>query len=104
MEWLTPFLSAVVPSIFCGIVLALFNRKQSRKDAAVEQRAAARKKESLLSLELNMANAKLSYAVAMAIKRGSPNGEVEEAIDAYDCAKKKYFEFLDKLAFESLDK
>lgn len=104
MEWLTPFLSAVVPSIFCSIVLALFNRKQSRKDAAVEQRAAARKKESLLSLELNMANAKLSYAVAMAIKRGSPNGEVEEAIDAYDAAKKKYFEFLDKLAFESLDK
>lgn len=104
MEWLTPFLSAVVPSIFCGIVLAVFNRKQSRKDAAVEQRASARKEESLLSLEMNMASAKLSYAVAMAIKRGSPNGEVEEGIDAYEAAKKKYFKFLDKLALENLNK
>lgn len=103
-DWITPLLSAVVPSLVCGILLALFGRRQNSKDAAVEQRAAARKKESLLSLEMNMANAKLSYAIAMAIKRGSPNGEVEEAIEAYDAAKKKYFEFLDKLAFESLDK
>lgn len=103
MDWLTPFLSAVLPSVFCGIVLALFNRKQNRKDAAVESRAAARKKESLLSLEMNMASAKLSYAIAMAIKRGKPNGEVEEGIDAYEKAKKKYFDFLENIALENLN-
>lgn len=101
-EWLTPLLSAVVPSLVCGIVLALFNRKQNRKDAAVENRATARKKESLLALEMNMANAKLSYAVAMAIKRGTPNGEVEEGIEAYQEAKAKYIKFLDQQAIEHL--
>lgn len=102
MEWLTPLLSAVVPSLVCGIVLAMFNKKQNRKDAEVERRAAARKEESFLALEMNMANAKLSYAVAMAIKRGTPNGEVEEGIEAYEAAKKKYIKFLDKLAIEHL--
>ena len=91
MEWLTPLLSAVVPSLVCGIVLAMFNKKQNRKDAEVERRAAARKED-----------AKLSYAVAMAIKRGTPNGEVEEGIEAYEAAKKKYIKFLDKLAIEHL--
>jgi hypothetical protein len=102
MEWLTPFLSAVVPSLVCGVALAHLNRKQNRKDKAVESRAAARKKESLLALEMNMANAKLAYAVAMAIKRGSPNGEVEEGIEAYTEAKQKYLKFIDEQAMERL--
>ncbi|MBQ4047312.1 MAG: hypothetical protein IJC93_02960 [Clostridia bacterium] len=97
-DWITPLLSAMIPSLVCGILLALFGRRQSRKDAAVEQRAAARKKESLLSLEMNMASAKLSYAIAMAIKRGTPNGEVEEGVEAYEAAKHKYLTFLNEQA------
>jgi hypothetical protein len=51
---------------------------------------------------MNMANAKLAYAVAMAIKRGSPNGEVEEGIEAYTKAKEKYLKFIDEQAMERL--
>ncbi|MBR5520097.1 MAG: hypothetical protein IKU55_05210 [Clostridia bacterium] len=102
MEWLTPLLSAVLPSLVCGILMAQFNRRQSRKDREIAVRADARKKESLLALEMNMANAKLSYAVAMAIKRGKPNGEVEEGIEAYEAAKKKYLHFLTTQATEHL--
>lgn len=103
MEWLTPLLSAVLPSLVCGVLMALFNRRQNRKDKEVAARAEARKKESLLALEMNMANAKLSYAVAMAIKRGSPNGEVEDGIEAYNEAKSKYFKFLDEQAIARLN-
>ena len=99
---ITALISAVLPSVICGVFMAMFNRKQNRKDAAVEKRAEERKKESLLALEMNMANAKLSYAVAMAIKRGTPNGEVEEGITAYEAARKKYLQFLDQLAIEHL--
>ena len=102
MEWLTPLLSAVLPSLVCGVLMALFNRRQNRKDKEVSARAEARKKESFLALEMNMANAKLSYAVAMAIKRGTPNGEVEEGIDAYNEAKAKYFKFLEEQAISNI--
>lgn len=102
MEWLTPLLSAVLPSLVCGVLMALFNRRQNRKDKEVNARAEARKKESFLALEMNMANAKLSYAVAMAIKRGTPNGEVEEGIDAYNAAKSKYVKFLEEQAIANI--
>ena len=104
MEWLTPLLSAVLPSLVCGVLMALFNRRQNRKDKEVNARAEARKKESFLALEMNMANAKLSYAVAMAIKRGTPNGEVEEGIDAYNAAKSKYVKFLEEQAIANIIK
>ena len=101
-DWLLTMISAILPTIICGIFMAHYNKKQNHKDAAVEKRAEERKQESLLALEMNMANAKLSYAVAMAIKRGTPNGEVEEGILAYNEARKKYLQFLDKVAIEHL--
>lgn len=101
-DWLLTMISAVLPTIICGIFMAHYNKKQNSKDARVERRAEERKQESLLALEMNMANAKLSYAVAMAIKRGTPNGEVEEGIEAYEDARKKYLQFLDKIAIEHL--
>lgn len=99
---ITELISAILPSIICGIFMAHYNKRQSKKDAAVEKRAEERKQESLLALEMNMANAKLSYAVAMAVKRGKPNGEVEEGIAAYEAARKKYLQFLDNIAFNHL--
>jgi len=35
---------------------------------------------------LTVASAQLSYAVAMAVKRGTPNGEMETAIEKYETA------------------
>ena len=67
-----------------------------------EKRAAARQKESLLALELNMSTAKLAYATAVALRRGHANGEVEEGIRAYNEAKKKYVDFLNAQASEHL--
>jgi hypothetical protein len=99
ISWLA---SALLPSLICGIFMAHFNRKQKHKDAHVERRAEARKKESLLALEMHMATAKLSYAVAMAVKRGSPNGEIEDGIEAYEAAKHKYLAFLNEQAAEHL--
>lgn len=62
--------------------------------AIQEAHAAASRKESSLMLELQMATAKQSYAVACAVERGTPNGEVEEGIEVYETAKKKYMGFL----------
>ena len=44
-------------------------------------------------LDLQMATAKLSYAVAVALKRGEANGEVEKGVESYEKALEKFQEF-----------
>ena len=96
------FLLGLCPSVITGVIAYYLQRGQKRRDEQAEEHAEARKKESLLALDLNMANAKLSYACAMAIKRGKPNGEVEEAVEAYEEAKTAYYRFLNEQAKEHL--
>ena len=91
---------AILPSLFVAVVMAFFNRGQKKRDEHRASYEAARKQEMMLHLQLQMATADLSYAVAMAIKRGSPNGEVEAGIKAYDEARAEYDKFLNKQAAE----
>lgn len=95
----------MLPSIVTGVILFYFQRTQNRKDEERKRiehehyeeskcRSEARKKEGRLSLKLLMANGKLSYASAMAIKRGKPNGEMEDAMTDYEVAKKDYYNFI----------
>jgi predicted histidine transporter YuiF (NhaC family) len=84
---------ASAPGLLTGIVLAVFSARQRQRDRGQEEREKARKRESLLNLNLTFAAAQLAYAVAMAVKRGSPNGEVEEGVDTYEKALSEYREF-----------
>ena len=96
---------AIAPSLLVGVIMALFNRRQRHRDAQMDARSEARKRETLLALDLQMATAKLSFATAMAIKRGQPNGEIEEGVEAFEAAKKRYLAFLnDQAARHLLDK
>ena len=94
---------AVLPSLCVSVAMAVFNARQKKREEENKAQAAARRKESLLSLEMQMATAKMSYAVAMAMKRGHANGEVEEAIEAYEEARKKYLAFLNEQAADHLN-
>ena len=94
---------AALPSLIVGAFMALFNRAQKKRDEITAARAEARKAESLLSLDMQMATAKMAYATAMAIKRGHANGEVEDGVAAYECAKKRYVDFLNQQAAEHLN-
>ena len=93
MDW-GSFLVGIVPTILTGSILFYWQRKQKKHDETVEEHANARRCESLLLLDMQLATAKLSYACAMAIKRGKPNGEIEEGVNAYEAAKEKYNIFL----------
>ncbi|PWL49508.1 MAG: hypothetical protein DBY36_07780 [Clostridiales bacterium] len=101
-DWVTAAISAAIPSVLCGVFMAWFNRKQRCRNDASERRAKAQRDESLLHLELMMATAKLAYATAVALKRGRANGEVEEGVEAYEAARKKYLDFLNRQATEYL--
>lgn len=92
----------LLPSIITGAVLFYWQRQQNKRDKAQEAKIAARKREELLHLNLLTANAKLSYAVAVAIKRGKANGEVEEGVTAYETAMDAYQAFLREQAAEHI--
>ena len=102
MTEVTMFLLGLFPSVITGTVAFYVQRAQKKRDARLERRADARKKESLLSLEVTMAAAKLSYACAAAIRRGTPNGEMEEAMEAYESAKTAYYHFVNEQAAEHI--
>ena len=98
---------AAVPSLVVSVVMLIINSRQKRRETERDRRQeriiAARNRESVLHLNLQMATAKLAYANAMAIKRGRPNGEIEEGVAAYETAKKEYLNFLNQQATESLN-
>ena len=76
-------IQAALPSLLVGVVMALFNRGQKKRDAATREREAARLEAENVQVSLLVASAKLSYALAVAVKRGAPNGEVEDGVEQY---------------------
>ena len=102
MNGLLIYIAGLLPAIISAVVAFYVQRRQKKRDKDMERHAEARKREAHLSLEMQMATAKLAYAVAMAVKRGTPNGEVEEGIEAYNAAKKNYLEFINEQAAEHI--
>lgn len=95
---------AVLPSVLVAVVLYFFNKSMAERDKKEDRREELRKKESRLLLDMSMANGELGYASAMALKRGTANGEVEEAIAAYAKAKASYEEFVRDVYAEEVSK
>ena len=83
MEIVQSILWAVSPSVAAGILLAWWNHGQKKRDERDEKRERDRLKSEQLRIDMLMATCKLSYAVAMAVKRGKPNGEIEDGVEEY---------------------
>ena len=92
---------ALLPSLCVSIIMALFNRRQSKRDAAIRERDARRVEAEHVQVSLLVATAKLSYAIAMAMKRGTPNGEVEEGVEQYKEAIIAFKQFERKLVAQN---
>ena len=91
--WINAFIGSILPGIVVGIVLAVWNYKQNKAIAVHNEREANTKRKDALVISLLVATAELSYATTMAIKRGSPNGEVEVAVKRYNKAMDQFREF-----------
>lgn len=98
---MTAYIIGAVQTIVISLMLFYWQRNQKKRDIKAEEMQKKRTEESLLQLEMSSANGELSFAVAVAIKRGHANGEVESAVDAYKQAKSKYYHFLNTLAMEN---
>ncbi len=92
---------AIVPGIIVGVTMGFWNRRQKKRDddqlkrenariAEQNEREKERIKSERLRISLLVSTAQLSYAVAMAWKRGKPNGEVEIGVETYNKAMEEF--------------
>ena len=74
---------AALPSLLVSVLMTVFSPRQHRREAALREREAERLEAENVQVSLLVASAKLSYALAVAVKRGAPNGEVEDGVEQY---------------------
>lgn len=98
---------AAIAAIACAWVTAkAANAEKLRKKNEDEQTKAYRQraKESRLQLAMIAANSQLTVGVAMALKHGHANGEVESGLEAVEKANGEYSAFLEELALEQINR
>lgn len=93
MDLIFEIVRSLAPGLIVGIVLGMWNRKQNKQTSEAEAKENLATQKEVLQLDLLLATAQLSYAVAMAVKRGTPNGEMETAIKQYNKAIDKFRRF-----------
>ena len=86
-------LIAVLPTVVTGVVLGWWSHLQKKQDEERAEREIRRLQSEKLRISLLVAAAKLSYATAVAMKRGYANGEVEDGIKQYQEAMRDFKNF-----------
>lgn len=98
-------LIAAAATIVCAWIAgtsAKADKVRQINDERSEARAKERAKEARLQLAMIAANSKLTVGVAMALKNGHTNGEVEEGLAAVDNANNDYTRFLEEIALDHI--
>lgn len=90
---------AAAATIICAVIAS----GQKKRDAKEELRAEQRSKEGRLQLKMIDANAKLTIGVALALKNGHANGEVEEGLKAVEEANNEYHTYLEGIALDNIN-
>ena len=85
---------SICASIISGMVLFFLQRFFKRKTKKDEERDATKARENMLILKSIDAVGKLTYANAVAIRDGKTNGEMHEAMEAYQENKTEMYEYL----------
>ena len=102
MDWVQIVTSLI--SAFSVIIVAKINSDSKRHMKKSEAREELRTRGTLIQLKMMQANTKLTDAVAIAIKRGYANGEVEAAQKEIAIAEKEYEQFMLEMTAKNLSK
>ncbi len=96
---------SAISAIICAYIAA-DNKKRGKiedeKDRVREKREELRAKEGRLQLQMINANSQLTIGLAMAMKNGHCNGEVEEGLRAVKDANDAYVTFLEEVAIDNI--
>jgi hypothetical protein len=102
-------IATITSPIVVALITGWYSVKQSKVQKQIEVRqeeadrkAELRRKESLLSMKMASANTRLTIGVAMALKRGHANGEIEDGMKAVEDAEREYNNFLKSVAINDI--
>ena len=101
-DWWATIILALVQTVLAALITHSIKKRIDAKTELEHAREATRQKRNELLLHITMTNADLSYAVVAAIKRGSPNGEIEKAVEKYKKAMEAYTDFMQSQAIAKL--
>lgn len=104
-EIICAFVTAVA-TVICAWIASVTNKQtkeQKKRADEDEARAAQRAKEARLQLQMISANSQLTVGVAMALKNGHCNGEVEAGLEAVRDANTAYDKFLQEVALDHMN-
>lgn len=97
-------LVCTIISGICTIIVAYISTNNAKHIKKSEERAKVRTEAQFIQMKMQSANTKLTDAVAVAIKRGYANGEVEEAQKQVEEAEAEYEDFIKKQAAKTIAK
>lgn len=88
-------ISCITSTLGVGAIISgVVSRKLSKAEQNADEKEKARTEEIVLILSGIKATGALSYATAMALKRGHANGEVEKGIESYTAWEKELDTFM----------
>lgn len=94
-----------VAAIICAAMAAQASKREKRERAEqerIDRRAEQRAKEDRLQLAMINALSQLTVGVAMALKRGHCNGEVEDGLKAVQQTSREYEQFLEGIGIDHI--
>lgn len=97
---------AAAATVICAWIASVTNKQtkeQKKRDEEEDTRSAQRAKEARLQLQMISANSQLTVGVAMALKNGHCNGEVESGLEAVQTANQEYTKFLEEVALDHMN-
>lgn len=97
---------AASATIICAWIAAenkKYEASREKQDKLAAARATQRAKEARLQLQMINANGQLTVGVAMALKHGHCNGEVEAGLAAVQEANTEYTKFLEEVALDHMN-
>jgi hypothetical protein len=83
----------ILPALLVAYITRRYTKKQEKRDKATEEAETKRKLNERIQVTLLVATAKLTYAAAMSIKRGTAVDELDEKIADYTKAIKDFRDF-----------
>lgn len=95
-------IGAAIVTGFFSVKISKISQKNNENQKLAAERSEQRKKESMLAMKLSSANTKLTVGVAMALKHGRANGEIEEGLKAVEEAQAEYDDFLKSVALQQI--
>ncbi len=81
-------------SVISGMALFFLQRYFKKKEKREAERDRVRRRENVLLMKSLDAVGKLTYANAIAIRDGKTNGEMHEAMEAYNESKEEMYDYI----------